>query len=1081
MYIESIKLFNFRHFRHNLIVENFSPGINMFVGPNGSGKSSFFSAFELLTSQKLLDLKQEFSSEQILILPKRSKNYLLIQISFDNSRKYFPVKKKKIIVRRLINGKADKLWISKYDSETPRVYEFLYSNGLDLKSFFLFLNSRIQLNFKMSDAYERLKFFKKKSNFNLFSNYQIKIIFLFKKVMIIKKKLSNLLKLLIKEQKRVNRQKIMNIEKQKINLTRLLYGKFLSKFRKIYFKELSNRFSLRCPDVLIKIIDFKTKLNIFLENVVHLKTNLLSKDEFVKKFGKFLIFKNNFFSNMINIDKKKLIDKIENYFSFSRSTLSNLHWDKTIFNFFKKTNLNAFCSPGKYSNYNFTTAKNKFEKKISTSITFKIKSLGNQQQKILFFNSYFGNSLSEKRIKFFLDHYFDFSRKIFLIKQKIQRILDKFSYEENFVVKMLSNQETNLSKSFGEKITQSIRFASGILRKNKNYIKKVKGILLDLLAVYKYFEKPFEAFFWHYFPKLVITDKNIIPLINQELVAHKKTRLEFILNLNFKKKRFLDPKHPALLNFKSFIYSNENFLPVIKNLANNLFLCIEPNLADKLSKQFSVTTITIEGQIFYPNGIISKHFLNSGYSIVDKTVILKKERNLLNWITNFTNKFDFLDLKLNEVIEIKKKNEKIGSEIKNYFFLKKDISFLQENNEKRIFSTFSLKILTGYLDDVSFKKKLSFKFSGKIIKSFYRKFKFKEKKNKDFRQTEINEHLKNKNLLNYLKNSRSNIYKFTINKNFYEKNLNLKSFTTTTSRNNYGRFLCCLENFFNSNDSVLRMSRIRNQNYHFLIKKFIVIFKKLSSKKRNFYCFIQFGKRKIQFLKKKLVYLENTNKKIKKFLFPNNCTFEKKIKYYIFKLANFHDNIETNFKILYQIFDIVEAEKEIRLQKISRTFSNNFQKNLNSILSNGKSCLIWKEKRIQKVFKNEVLCKKICSGLKILIKFNTNDTFNLIENLSKGQFGLLILIFCVTLCLVTYKNIFFFDELDKNMDFFSQKLGLKLIKKTSSRGIQFFIITHQRGVADNGDKWFGISPSQKGCFVENISCLDSKKFLGLKP
>jgi AAA15 family ATPase/GTPase len=46
----------------------------MFVGPNGSGKSSFFSAFELLTSQKLLDLKQEFSSEQILILPKRSKN-----------------------------------------------------------------------------------------------------------------------------------------------------------------------------------------------------------------------------------------------------------------------------------------------------------------------------------------------------------------------------------------------------------------------------------------------------------------------------------------------------------------------------------------------------------------------------------------------------------------------------------------------------------------------------------------------------------------------------------------------------------------------------------------------------------------------------------------------------------------------------------------------------------------------------------------------------------------------------------------------------------------------------------------------
>ena len=74
----------------------------------------------------------------------------------------------------------------------------------------------------MSDAYEKLKFFKKKCNFNLFSNYQIKIVFLFKKVMLIKKKLSNLLKLLVEEQKRVNRQKKMNIEKQKINLTSLM-------------------------------------------------------------------------------------------------------------------------------------------------------------------------------------------------------------------------------------------------------------------------------------------------------------------------------------------------------------------------------------------------------------------------------------------------------------------------------------------------------------------------------------------------------------------------------------------------------------------------------------------------------------------------------------------------------------------------------------------------------------------------------------------------------------------------------------------------------------------------------------------
>jgi chromosome segregation ATPase len=66
------------------------------------------------------------------------------------------------------------------------------------------------------------------------------------------------------------------------------------------------------------------------------------------------------------------------------------------------------------------------------------------------------------------------------------------------------------------------------------------------------------------------------------------------------------------------------------------------------------------------------------------------------------------------------------------------------------------------------------------------------------------------------------------------------------------------------------------------------------------------------------------------------------------------------------------------------------------------------------------------------------------------------------------------------MDSFSQKLSSKLIKKTSSRGLQFFIITHQKRVSHSGDKWYGISGSGKGSLVENISILDSKKFLTSK-
>ena len=336
MYIESIKLFNFRNFKHNLIVENFCPGINIFVGPNGSGKSSFFEAFKLLTSKKLIDLKYELSNEQIFSEQKRLKNYLLIQLCFNNSKKLFPVRKRKIIFRRLINEKTDKLWISKYDSDTLKVYEFLYSNGIDLKAFFLFLNSKIQLDFKISNSCEKLKFFKKKSNFILFSKYQIKIVFLFKKVITIKKKLSNLLKLLVKEQKKKNKQKKIDNKKQKLNLTLLLLEKIFSRFKKSYFKELQKRFSLKCLNILLKIMDSETKLKILVENISQLKTIIFSKDEFIRNIFKILFFKNNFDSNILNIKGKIFFVNIEKHLPITKFLLSNFKWSKFILNYIKK-------------------------------------------------------------------------------------------------------------------------------------------------------------------------------------------------------------------------------------------------------------------------------------------------------------------------------------------------------------------------------------------------------------------------------------------------------------------------------------------------------------------------------------------------------------------------------------------------------------------------------------------------------------------------------------------------------------------------------------------------------------------------
>jgi len=60
MYIDRIKLYNFKIFRHQLIIGNFCPGINIFVGPNGSGKSSLFEAFKILISGNQREVENEF-------------------------------------------------------------------------------------------------------------------------------------------------------------------------------------------------------------------------------------------------------------------------------------------------------------------------------------------------------------------------------------------------------------------------------------------------------------------------------------------------------------------------------------------------------------------------------------------------------------------------------------------------------------------------------------------------------------------------------------------------------------------------------------------------------------------------------------------------------------------------------------------------------------------------------------------------------------------------------------------------------------------------------------------------------------
>ena len=86
-------------------------------------------------------------------------------------------------------------------------------------------------------------------------------------------------------------------------------------------------------------------------------------------------------------------------------------------------------------------------------------------------------------------------------------------YENNFVKKVLVNYENNLCKFLGTTVSDNIGFVSEIIRKKEVNEKRIKGILLDLLAIFKYFEKPVQALLSDYFPYLVVEDKEVVFLI----------------------------------------------------------------------------------------------------------------------------------------------------------------------------------------------------------------------------------------------------------------------------------------------------------------------------------------------------------------------------------------------------------------------------------------------------------------------------------------------------------------------------------------------------------------------------------------
>jgi len=1078
MYLEGIKLINYRLFNHKITVENFCPGVNILVGPSGSGKSSLFSAFQLLISGRLVEIKRELSTRDIFSDIAGPNSFLMVQLCINNSEKDFRIKERTIIIKRLITSKIDKVWVSKFDLETKKINEFLTLNGLNLKGFFLFLTEKEQLYLRLSDSSNILKFLRRNSNLLNFSKNQFRITILLKKATVLKKKVLKIIKLSTKNRNLIVDKEKINDKKSKINYFFIIMEKIMGEF---YFNFLSN---------FIQVIFSKTSKSEFKVVNIKNKENIVRGTLFPKNFRYFpehFFAKKNHKSATLSIEirylsliyeKKKFLVKLEKVFSLSVSKFSEFVWEKIMFKTIKHIIHSQLYQLRFKISYRFWVVN--YENSLKRILNFKLKHeiLKKSFKTILDFREKFNIHGNKKNLSLMFVSNYNFTRDIFFKKKRSLQFSEQLSYEINFVEKILINKEKILSKFFGAKVSKSIRIISDFTKSKGKYVERITGILLDLISVYKYFVKPIEIFLWSLFPSLIVQDKTVHDSIISELNRTANTNLNLIINKEYKRNISINLKHPKMIKLNSIIFSTHKISNLVENLIANTYLCTESRIANKISKNWVVTTITLEGEIFYSNNVISSKFLNSNNSLIRESVLLKKERNFLKFMLISMKKLENFDKDFNKSYKKQRKFELVNLEITQFLLFQKTKQnrFLREKFLEHYLKVTLKKKLIDFLKSLNYLQK-KFLIQKRVLEiGLNKRIKLRREQNNTLKRVETRNFFNLSYMSSFFKEIKkisrrelnsSKLSKTTLTINDIE-NLNFKT-------KDFGRI------FSTDVGKFLIIFKYRIKNISFFLNHYYCLTKEITIEKYiSFLDLLKYKKIEIHKLKLQFLHLIKIKRKIKRFSYQKINQNSKESNHYILELIVFFQNLEINLNILYQTVDVLLKEKNLKFKKISKIFSYSFQKNLATVLPYAKCCFVWKEKRIQKVFKFEVLSMGIFKNVDFLIKFEENSSFCLIANMSKGQFCFSILIFSITFYIIVKKASFFLDEIDVNMDFNYEILSSKLLKKFSSRGIQFFIITNKKIISALGDKWYGILVSKKGSLMENITYFEAERFFTIK-
>jgi structural maintenance of chromosome 3 (chondroitin sulfate proteoglycan 6) len=129
MYIKQIIIQGFKSYKEQLVIEEFSPKVNVIVGRNGAGKSNFFSAVRFILGDDYTNIGRE---ERQALLHEGSGRAVVtayVEVIFDNSDDRFHTGKSELILRRTIGLKKDEYSLDRKNVTKKEVENILETAG----------------------------------------------------------------------------------------------------------------------------------------------------------------------------------------------------------------------------------------------------------------------------------------------------------------------------------------------------------------------------------------------------------------------------------------------------------------------------------------------------------------------------------------------------------------------------------------------------------------------------------------------------------------------------------------------------------------------------------------------------------------------------------------------------------------------------------------------------------------------------------------------------------------------------------------------------------------------------------------